>query len=544
MKKSQSKKALAALLVSALALSIFACGGGGAGDSPGASVSSDASGSPGASTAPGTENPPDAPTKDTVTIAVTQDSGTLDPMIISGNDIVYAVHMIYDQLWYIDENGDEIMMLATEREKIDQLTYRVKLREDITFTNGNSFESDDVLFSLDHANKRPGQPGILPQLDVDSCKIVDPYTIDLVFSEYLTTLMQSIGGLCMLDKQTSEADPETLATRPVGTGPYILTEYVVNSHLNLTRRDEYWGTMPAIKNYSFVQLKEESQRVNAIETGEVDLADIPYQDIEYVKSLPGVRVDQTQGFMGSALYFNISSSSIFYDDPDARRAVAYAVDRDAINNLAYSGTGTKPAAPVDGTASDGDGRMFDMGIYGDDYKPELAAELAESSGLTGKTVRLINNGTSAAAMTSELIQADCKKVGITIDVISLDMGTWVSYLFDETQYDMCIDGVPLAPASYAGSYSFCYSSMAAGSYANYDFDGKEKAFADLALALSDDDVQRRVELNNEMAKISADEMLWYNLVSPSSALGMAADLKGTIRSGYNVPSLYRNLSWG
>jgi peptide/nickel transport system substrate-binding protein len=542
--KNPLKKALAVLLVCVLALSVFACETKGPTGDPGTPGASD---TPSASdAAPGSPSTPGAPAKDSVTIAVTQDSGTLDPMIISGNDIVYAVHMIYDQLWYNDENGNEVMMLATSRERLDTFTFRVHLREGITFSNGNTFEADDVLFSLDHANNRPGQPGILPQLDVQSCKIVDPYTIDLVFSEYRISLMESISALCMLDKQTSEADPETLATGPIGTGPYIMTEYVVNSHLNLTRRDEYWGTMPSIKNYSFIQLKEESQRVNALETGEADVANIPYQDIEYVKSLDSVRVDQTAGFMGSGIYFNIAPSSVFNENPDARRAVAYAIDRNAINNLAYAGTGSVPAADVIGgpNTTDGDDRRLNQGIYADDFNPDLARDLAESSGLTGKTIRLINNGSSAAALTAELIQANCKLVGITVDVLTLDMGTWVSYLFDDTQYDMCIDGIPIAATSFSSSYLFCYMYMAAGSYVNYDFDGKARVMELLETILADDDVQKRIEGNYEFSKICVDNMLWYNLVAPSDALGLTADLQGNVRNGGNVACLFRNLSWG
>jgi peptide/nickel transport system substrate-binding protein len=539
-----SKIVLAMLLICTLVLSVFACGTTDTSDT-------DTSDTPSTSNVPDAGDSPDgtdvsdsAPAKDTVTIAVTQDSGTLDPTLISGNDILYAVQLVFDQLWYTDENGDEVMMLATEKERLDELTFRVHLREGVTFTNGNAFEADDVLFSLDHANNRFGQPAIVPQLDVENSKIIDPYTIDLVFTEYRITLMQSIGGLSMFDKQTSETDPETMSTRLVGTGPYIISEYVVNSHLNLTQKDEYWGTMPSIKNYSFVQLKEESQRVNAIETGEADVADIPYQDIEYVKSLSGVKVDQAPSFMGSGLYFNIAASSIFHENPDARRAVAYAVDRNAINTLAYSGTGTIPNAPVDGTATDGDERMSDMGIYAGDYDPELAQQLAESSGLTGKTVRLINNGSSAAALTSELIQADCKKVGITVDVISLDMGTWITNMYDETYYDMYIDGIPISPESYSGTFLFCYGYMAAMSYVNYDFNGKDRVWEILGTVLAIDDVQERIAMNNELAKICADDMLWLNLVSPSSAFGMSADLQGSIRNAYNVASLFRNLSWG
>jgi peptide/nickel transport system substrate-binding protein len=516
MKKSL-KTAIALLLILALALPLAAC----------------------------KKKEPEAPAKDTITIAMTQDMGTLDPMLITGVDLVYGVHLIYDLLWYFDSEGKEIFSLATSRERIDYLTFRVHLREGITFSNGNTFEADDVLYSLDHANNRPGQPGILPQLDVANSKIVDKYTIDLVFTEFRLSLMDSISALPMLDKQTSESDPETLATRPIGTGPYVLTEYVVNSHMTVTQRDTYWGEMPPIKTYKFVQLKEEAQMVNALETGEVDMGAVPYQDEEYVKNLPNLKVNSALGFVSSCVYFNISDTSIFSGNPDARKAVAYAIDRDAINKLAYSGTSTKPDSAASGNASDGDKRMFGMGIYSDDYKPELAQELAASSGLTGKTIRLINNGTSAAALTSELIQANCKTAGITVEVISLDMGTWTTYLFDDTQYDMCIDGLAIAgpTGTFGGSWAFAYNYMAAGSYVNYDFNGKARAFELLDTVQTNEDAAERTEMNYELAKIAVDEMLWYNLATPTSAWGMNSGLQGNARNGGNVMALFRNLSW-
>jgi len=563
--KKTTKTILAILLAAVMALSIAACdskatptvsdapssettGGadsGAASSEPGSSSNAPDSAPDNAGSSDATATPAPVSTKDTVTIAVTQDSGTLDPMIISGNDIVYAMFMVYDQLWYTDENGDEIMMLATGREQLDQLTYRIHLREGITFSNGSKFEADDVLYSLDHANNRPGQPGIIPQLDVANSKIIDELTLDVAFSEYRITFMSTIGALCMLDKQTCEADPDALAIKPIGTGPYVMTDYVVNSHVTLKRRDTYWGTMPAIENYNFVHLSEESQRVNAIEVGEVDIADIPYQDIEYVGSLPDVKLNQSQGFMGSGLYFNIAESSVFYENPDARRAVAYAIDRDAINSLAYSKTGSKPNALVDGgeKTTDGDDRLYGMGIYADDYDPDLAKQYAESSGLIGKTVKLINNGSSSAALTCELIQADCKKVGIIVDVVTLDMGTWTTILFDDTQYDMCIDGVPIAGETYAGSFQFCYGYMAAGSYTNYDYPGRDEALQLVAEELTIEDPEKRKDMNYRLMQIGTDEMLWYNLNSPTSALGVAEGLEGEVRNAYNVVSLYRNLYW-
>jgi hypothetical protein len=117
-------------------------------------------------------------------------------------------------------------------------------------------------------------------------------------------------------------------------------------------------------------------------------------------------------------------------------------------------------------------------------------------------------------------------------------------MYDENYYDMCIDIDPIASDYYSGSYYLCYDYLAAMSYVNYDFNGKDRAREIITEVMGIDDIQVRTEMNNELAKICVDNMLWFNLVSPPSALGMSDDLQGTIRNAYNFASLFRNLYWG
>ena len=65
----------------------------------------------------------------------------------------------------------------------------------------------------------------------------------------------------------------------------MVTDYVVNSHLKVEARDDYWGKAPGIKNIEFYVINEDAQVINALDTGEIDLASIPLSEIEYVESL-------------------------------------------------------------------------------------------------------------------------------------------------------------------------------------------------------------------------------------------------------------------
>ena len=82
---------------------------------------------------------------------------------------------------------------------------------------------------------------------------------------------------------------------------------------------------------------------------------------------------------------------------------------------------------------------FGKGIYGGGYNPELARELAEKSGLTKVNLVCINNGTSDMVTTSELVQQALKEIGVNVEVKTTDAGSWLTYRFDDTSFDMCVD---------------------------------------------------------------------------------------------------------
>ena len=483
-------------------------------------------------------------TKDTVTIGVTQDGGNLDPAESNALDIVRGVQLIYDTLWVFDSEGNWVWRLADSCDMTDPLRWVIKIKEGIKFSNGTDFTAEDVLFSLNKVNFREGQPGILLQFDMDNSKIIDDYTIEVAWTEYVFTAPAAVAELAMHDKDTAEADPQQTRLRPMGTGPYVMTEYVVNSHLTLERRDDYWGELPAIKTFNFIQLKEDSQRVNALQTGEVDIASVPAQDIEYLSGMPNLDVRVTTSARGSALYFNISQYSIFFENPDARKAVAYAIDRDAIAKLVYNNYATVSRTTCPVVALDIDDRFLDIGIYGDDYKVELAKELAASSGLAGKEIKIINNGTSVAVLTCELIQANLAAIGVTVNINSLDLGTWTTWLFDEASgFDMCIDGTHASNSSMSSFYHFAYRNMGGLSYISTDFEGKERVFDYMDYIRSIPEISERIEMNLDMTNIAIDEMLWLSLIDGFYSFAFADGLQGEVRDMTGQYIHWRNLYW-
>ncbi len=153
------KKFFAVLVAISLVFALVACGGGNDDNN--------------------NSNSPGGEAKDTLTVAFTQDRGTLDPMYMIGYDSMNAMRMVYETLWDFDSNGEQVWILATGLEIIEPTVWHIHIREGVTFANGNPFTAEDVVFSLWRGNNRVGEPAYLPELNLDKTRALDDYTVEL-----------------------------------------------------------------------------------------------------------------------------------------------------------------------------------------------------------------------------------------------------------------------------------------------------------------------------------------------------------------------------
>ncbi|MDR2357314.1 MAG: ABC transporter substrate-binding protein [Oscillospiraceae bacterium] len=533
------KKVLAIFLVFCVAFTLFSCGKGGsetpAGEASGGGDDATATGGGQAEESPSVEPGNVSAVRDTLNVAMTQDRGTLDPSYMMGYDLLNAMRMVYDVLWDIDGEGNQIWLLATDLEVVEPTVWHVTLRQGVTFANGNPFTADDVLFSLYRGNNRTGEPATFPVLNLEKSKALDEYTVEIVFDSYELSYRNGFSLLYIYDAESF--DEETAATTPNGTGPYEVTDYVINSHLDLTVRDGYWGEKPAIENLHFAIMSEDTQRVTALQTGLVDIASVPYQDIEFVQTLSDLTVVVTSPAMSKALYFNPAETSVFYDNPDARKAVALAIDTQAIADIAYSGFAKVSRMPVAVDNIDAEDRFMDLGVYGIGYDPELAGEYAEKSGLRDKEILLINNGTSDSQVVAELIQANLKEIGVTVNVQNLDPGSWLSIVFDDTQYDVAVDFTTAPSMTLAQNYYSWINYHVGGAYTRNPWPGKDRALELAGKVMSVSDPQELSEIYMELTTLQTEAMLWFSLVDMTQAAAYNSGL-----SGYN-PLLFGNVNY-
>lgn len=401
------KKVLSLILILVMILSLVACGGGKKND-----------------------------TADrTLNVVVSNDPGTLDPYSQTGSGgFTDIIHAIYDVPISYLQDGTPIMGLMESYDVVSETEYTLHLVKNAKFTNGNPFTAEDFMFSAELSRDNPQYSVNVKTWDFEKTHIIDDYTIDLVLTAYDVGMFPAMSWISIFDKESYNASD--LALNPNGTGPYKLKEYVVNSHVIIEANPDYWGEQPKIKTVKFLVKNEDSQKVNALVTGDVDISRIPEKDVDYIKSLNKYDVLFSNSAMTTVAYFNNDPSGVL-GSVDARKAVMHAINRDAIVELAYSGQSAAPTWPNSNDCADFEPR-FDksLDVYAKGYDPELAKDYAEKAGLVGKTVRIINNGAEQYTTIAQVIQENLSAIGVNSEIIVYDQATFMATMMDVSNFDI------------------------------------------------------------------------------------------------------------
>jgi len=362
-----------------------------------------------------------------VTLKVGAASGvnSLDPHFHNETPTNSVNYNMFDGLVNFDKDLNPYPVLAESWELLDDVTWRFKLRQGVTFHNGNAFTADDVVWSFNRAktSDKSGFKGALSALK--AVNKVDEYTVDVITNGPFPILLRKLSYLRIMDKEYSEnMTDEELGLKPVGTGPYKLSRWQRGQNIVLEANENYFRGKPGIDKIDIRPLTNDSTRVASMLSGAVDLINrVPVRDVERIKSKDNLQFFMRPGLRLIYLQFDHArENSPFiegvdknpFQDVRVRKAFYYGIDQDSI--VKYIMGGFAVAA----------GQFYPKAVNGHDdsvtrpaYDPEKAkALLAEAGYADGFTVtldspndRYINDEKIAQAVASSLA-----KIGITVKV--------------------------------------------------------------------------------------------------------------------------------
>lgn len=240
---------------------------------------------------------------------------------------------IYESLARMTPDYDVIPWLATSWEFKPPNTWRIQLRKGVKFHDGSPFTAEDVKFAFDRiASAGGGTPGLGP----NSTVIVDPFTVEVTPKfENRRFIEQIVHPQNAIIKQGSQPGTST-----VGTGPFKLARYSPQEEISVRRFGEYWGKKALLDELVFKFLPDPNARRLALEAGDVDLIfDAPREAVADLKRR-GFAIATSQVGAYEAMYAKIGAKagfSLLHKEPAVRKAIGYAIDRDALVKGVYEG---------------------------------------------------------------------------------------------------------------------------------------------------------------------------------------------------------------
>ena len=516
------KKVIALILAALMLASLAACGGSTGDNNPPDTAGNTADDTPGntADNTTNTDTPDtsDAETSDTLNVAVTNDAGTLSPCQMTSTTFAIVCQMM-EPLWDVTTDGDVMMLLCESVDVVSDTQQTLHLRQGVTFHNGNPFTASDVLFSMKlHSTAGASGSPRVQTVDLEATNIIDDYTIDLHLLAP-TIANWTVLSQCIIYDEESY-DEANAATHPIGTGPYQLVHYVPNSEIKMERYDGYWGTPANAKYLNCKILAESSQRVNALETGLIDIANIATTDYEYVSGLDELSV--VSNYTGNYLQmnFNFGPKSAIYKNADARRALVHATNCEAILNTVYLGLGKTMDCCVVDYCFDYEERYSNCSeTYSLGYDVELAKSLAESSGLAGQTIDIMTNGTTENIRIAEMLQNMYSEIGVTVNIVNYDAATAWQLSYDlDADWDISI-GTGITPNRRCGDLLVNGVRYSPAMTAEEAFENNAEYLELAPLCMSLQDEQELSDMLYKMIKWYEDEVLSFALFDIENFIG-------------------------
>jgi ABC-type transport system substrate-binding protein len=292
-------------------------------------------------------------------VAALYDISTMD---VSQTTDDYMVPMnVFDRLFESEVQSDgstAIVSSLCESHVVsdDGLTYTFTLKDGIVFSNGNALTADDVQYTFERLLTAGGVNDDIPlevvgaeALQNGEADTLEGFAVidDTHFSITLNTANAGFlaeltsPAMSIVDKETVEsvANFGLSCEDTVGTGPYKVTEWVVNDHFTLEYNDKYWGEVPSVKKAIVSIIPDPSTQNLMYQNGELDIIDLEALDSSIVEAT--YKAQYADKLVVSSrvglTYFALNENNQYLSDVNVRKALQMAVDADTIVSSIYAG---------------------------------------------------------------------------------------------------------------------------------------------------------------------------------------------------------------
>jgi peptide/nickel transport system substrate-binding protein len=374
-----------------------------------------------------------------LTIAQGVEPPGLDPTTATSAAIPRVVYSnVLEGLVKIDRNGKIVPALAKDYKiSKDGKEYTFVLKKGVKFHDGKPFDAEDVKFTFDRLMD-PKTATAHPEYykDIDSVQVVDSHTVKIklknVNSMFLFNLVRP--DSIIVNKQAVDK----IKSAPVGTGPFKFVEWVRGDRVTLAKFEGYHRKgIPYLGKVTFKFIGDPSAQIASLKAGDIDVIayDVSPENALLLEKDPKFKV--LNGYTTSKVVLSTNNSRKPFTDVRVRRAMAHAIDRNALIKGAMSGYGV----PIGTHMEPGNPYYIDLtSTY--PYNPETAKQLLTEAGYPNgfEAVIKLPERYAYARRTGEIIADMLSQVGIKLKIEVIEWGQWIDRVFKNADYDLTVIG--------------------------------------------------------------------------------------------------------
>ena len=358
-----------------------------------------------------------------------RDIRDLNPHLYAGE--MYAQSILYDTLVSITADGYEGCLAESWDISEDGRTYTFHIRPNVLFSDGEKCDANAILANFNAILENRERHTWLEMMNLlVGVSAPDENTFVIDMSEPYYPMLTELGCIrpfamispsCMINGSTKDG-----VNGHIGTGPYVLTDFVTDEYAVFERNENYWGKAPAIRKITVKVIPDNQTRIMALESGEIDLifgknmidADAISQYLDSDKFTVGLS-DPT-----STRHIVMNTTREILGDPAVRKALQHATDRQTISDGIFYGL-EQPADTLYATTVP----YCNVGLKPYEYSTETAAQILDEAGwvlgsdkMRAKDGRqlaldLLYNSDSVTEKTiAEYLQSEYLKLGISMTI--------------------------------------------------------------------------------------------------------------------------------
>lgn len=465
-------------------------------------------------------------------IGIEMSPSGLDPHKVPAASSIRIISQLYNSLLTYDDKMELAPDLAESWEQPDATTYIFHLRKGVKFHNGREMTADDVKYSFERI-MNPDTAAIAKSTfkKVTSVDVVDTYTVKLTlnkpFAPFLSKLTDN--STSIVPKEVVEKNGNLMQVE-CGTGPFILKDMVQDSYVNLVKNPDYFVKgEPKVDEVDYSIMKDESSRLAAIRTGQINITKLSAQTIELAKKNDNLTILPYRVNLYSYLGFNMTMKP--FDDVRVRQAISLAIDRNEIGKAIYNGDAAI-SGPVPPMLPQWTIDVSQEELYKTDTEKakKLLADAGYPNGFS--TEITVDSSYKDYIAMAQKIQQELSTIGIDAKIRELEEGQYID-AWSNKKHQMMVggNGAGTDPDRALGFFFSTTGSANVWGYSNPDFDKlTEQGQVEM-------DEAKRIEIYKQAQKILINDSPNIFIVVPMEHYVITNNVQGFNPTTYDPENL-------